>query len=52
MKSIKYSNMRIPKIVASFSNDEAIQSYGIEFEYSHPLAEGYFNNTFLAYSLK
>ena len=26
MKSIKYSNMRIPKIVASSSNDEAIQS--------------------------
>lgn len=26
MKSIKYSNMQIPKIVASSSNDEAIQS--------------------------
>lgn len=26
MKSIKYSNMQTPKIVASSSNDEAIQS--------------------------
>lgn len=26
MKYIKYSNMQIPKIVASSSNDEAIQS--------------------------
>lgn len=26
MKSIKYSNMKTPKIIASSSNDEAIQS--------------------------